>query len=455
MDKIETQTENFENFSNQNSPILESSDDLSASNSENFDLSDFFVSRGHCATERARPFSEYFAARESEGLLNYAREIHSASGPEVDVFDHIQNEKRKMIMMGSNDYLGFTHHPRIIKRVQKTIETWGVGIGGPPLLNGMTELHRQLESELAKLKGKEDALIFASGFQANLGWTNALLRSGDIILFDVLNHASLFDGIKLIRSQFKVRAMPFRHNDLTDLENKLKRASAARTKDQQIFVAVEGVYSMDGDVAPLPEITNLCQKYGAQVFVDDAHGTGVLGRNGSGTAEHFGVQDAIDLSMGTFSKVFGVTGGFIAGKKEVIDYLRYFSRSYMFSAHLPTMVVAAVLEGIEILKDTPALQMRLRQNAKQMRTNLHDIGLDVSLAEPTTPIIPVRIPPTTQAREVSKILHQEGIFMNVIETPAVPRDQERLRLSIMAGHQPAHLDRVTSVFKNLKEKNLL
>jgi 8-amino-7-oxononanoate synthase len=348
-------------------------------------------------------------------------------------------------MLGSNNYLGLAYHPFIREAVKRVIDDYGVGMGGPPLLNGMSDLHRQLELRLARLKGGEDALLFSSGYQANLGWVVGLLREGDILIYDELNHASLYDGVALAGAQS--RAIRFRHNDCFHLEQLLRRFGENRTG--QLIVAVEGVYSMDGDLAPIPQILKLCRKYGASLMVDDAHGTGVMGKTGAGTAEHFGVLGEIDIYLGTFSKAFGTTGGFIVARREVIDYLRFFARSYMFSAHLPPTTVATVLAGLEVIHREPERIARLHENAAYLEQGLNALNLNVRRE---AAILPVKIPSTIDLRCLNLRFHEEGIFLNPIEYPAVPKNEQRLRLSVMATHTKEDLDYALNVFKKLKKE---
>jgi 7-keto-8-aminopelargonate synthetase-like enzyme len=289
-------------------------------------------------------------------------------------------------------------------------------------------------------------MLFASGYQANLGWVTGLLRDDDVLLYDELNHASLYDGIAMAMSASRARAFRFRHNDCAHLESLLARFSG---KKSQIYVAVEGVYSMDGDLAPLPEVAALCRKFGAILIVDDAHGAGVMGAAGSGTAEHFGLRGEVDIAMGTFSKSFGVTGGFLVARREVIDYLRFFSRSYMFSAHLPVTTVAAVLAGLDVIAREPALLRRLHDNAAYLQKGLQFLGFDVPRG---AAILPVHIPPRIDLREMSRRFDEEGIFLNSIEYPAVPQDQQRLRLSVMATHTREDLDLAIAVFRKIKDE---
>jgi glycine C-acetyltransferase len=415
-------------------------------NSENFSLQDFFEFRGETLMDRVRPFSEHIRALNADGYALYGREVVGPTGRRVRVRDRAGTRERMMVMMGSNNYLGLANHPYVKQAVHAAIEDAGVGMGGPPLLNGMSSLHRRLEGQIAELKGKEDALLFASGFQANLGWISALLRSKDVLLYDELHHASLFDGIRIAHSTARVRTQSFRHNDVSHLSELLEKSRANLAPGAQIFVAVEGVYSMDGDLAPLPKIAGLCKAARAVLVVDDAHGTGVLGPKGGGTAEHFGIAEHVDLAMGTFSKAFGVTGGFIAGRRELVDYLRFFSKSYMFSAHLPQAMAAAVSAGVELVRTQPQLRESLHANVRAMVEGMRALGFDV---KSESAIVPVILPEQVPIRELGKRFHEEGLFVNLIEYPAVPKDSQRIRLSIMADHTPADIELALDVLGRL------
>lgn len=413
-------------------------------NAENFTLHDFVQVTGDTLLDRVTPFSDTLSDYTQKGLTLYAREVVSQPGPRVKIKDTLTGTVREMIMMGANDYLGFSSHPTIKQAVVNTVTELGVGMGGPPLLNGTSEVHRKLERALADLKGQEDALIFSSGFQANLGWTTALLRSGDTVIYDELNHASFFDGLLTARATRKVRAKSFRHNDLNELEQILIETAAKRQTNQLIYVAVEGLYSMDGDLAPLPQICDLCEKYKAILVVDDAHGTGVLGKNGGGASDHFGVSHRVDISMGTFSKTFGVTGGFLAGKKKVVDYLRFFSRSYVFSAHIPQSIAAGVLAGCEMIKAEPKLREQLHKNVDYMINGLYDMGVKVKT---DSAIIPIHTPQPINLRNLNRALHEAGLFVNPIEYPAVSLDEQRIRLSLMATHTKADIDEALEIIR--------
>jgi len=373
----------------------------------------------------------------------YLRPILSAADREVEVLDPFDGKPRKMLMFGSNNYLGFANHPFVRQKVRQAAERFGCGIGGPPLLNGYTALHRELEERLSDLKHSEDTLIFSTGYAANLGLLGALCTPNDRVFYDAHSHASFRDGLKLA----KVPAQKFAHNNLRQLRQLLQNEKP--DKNGQIFVGVEGVYSMDGDLAPLAEIVALCRRYGALLMVDDAHGTGVLGREGSGTAEHFGLNGKIDLTMGTFSKTFAVTGGFVSGDKALVHYLRFFARSYMFSASLPPTVIAAVLAGLELLKREPWRRQRLRENVAYLTAGLQALGFAL---RPQAAIIALPVPPEMNVRQAAFEFHRLGIFVNSVEFPAVPLDRQRFRISVMCTHTRDDLDRLLEAVEKVWRK---
>lgn len=381
-------------------------------------------------------FGQFINSLKDENVYTYCREVLSAQGKEVLIKDDVTLQPRKMLMFASNNYLGAANHPYVKEKVKAAIDRYGVGLGGPPLLNGYTKLMAELEERLAHLKHQEAAMVFSSGYAANLGMMVALTQSNDHVLYDELSHASFYDGLRMSQ----VPETKFNHNDLTDLENKL--AQLAKTTEDTVFVGVEGVYSMDGDLAPLDKIVPLVKKYNAFLMLDDAHGTGVLGKSGSGTAEHFGVEHEIDISMGTFSKSFAMTGGFLAGSKELINYMRFFARSYMFSAALPPSVLAAVLAGIDIIETKPELRENLLHNARYAIEKLRPYGI---YANTESAIIALQVPDWMDVRKANYFIHERGIFLNAIEYPAVPEGQERFRISVTTEHTFADIDRLVNV----------
>lgn len=410
------------------------------SGGENFDLRHILVhGRELALRERMEFFQDFLKSIADDREALTLRQVASAADRQVDVLDPHSGQKQSMLMFGSNSYLGLAHHPYVRQSVENAIRQYGTGIGGPPLLNGYTPLHRSLEERLAALKGAEDALLFSSGYGANVGAVTGLVNRKDMVLYDAYSHASFCDGMKMAG----VQSIHFPHNDTRKLASLLELQCGG---SHDVFVGVEGVYSMDGDLAPLNVIVPLCKKHGAILMLDDAHGTGVIGRTGRGTAEHFGVEGDVDLTVGTFSKTLAVTGGFIAGRKPVIDYLRYFARSYMFSASLPPMTVAAVHAGLDIMEREPELLDTLRDNIRYAIQGFRTLGFDVN---GDSPIIALRVPVGMNIRHAGQEFHRRGIFVNSIEYPAVPVSQQRFRISMMARHTRADIDMLLTAVKEV------
>ena len=408
---------------------------------ENFDLRQMLLmGRSMRLSEKTGAFDLFFQDLEQSGEMLCMRCVSSAADREVRVTEAADGSERTMLMFGSNNYLGLATHPHVIQKVRQAIDTYGAGIGGPPLLNGTTRLHRELEERLAALKGTEDALIFSSGYAANVGLITGLVNAGDVVFYDSYSHASFCDGLKLAGAQ----SHRFPHNDMAGLEQLLRQSQSTRKGD--IYVGVEGVYSMDGDLAPLDRILELCRKYDAILLVDDAHGTCVMGPTGRGTAEHFGVEGQVPITMGTFSKAFSVTGGFVAASRPVVNYLRFFARSYMFSASLPPAVIAAVLAGLDVMEREPGILESLRENIAYAAHGFQELGFD---ARPSAAIIPLLVPAWMDIRRAARKLHERGLFVNSVEYPAVPVSQQRFRISIMATHTRPDIDALLSAVQHV------
>jgi len=390
--------------------------------------------RDHDRAEQLR------AARDAD-LLPYFRRLEGPAGPVVEM------EGAERIMLGSNNYLGLTADPRVMAGAREALERYGTGLTGSRLLNGTIALHAELEAELADWMGTEDALVFTTGHQANLGTLGTLLGPGDTVIADSGDHASILDGCLLSRA--KLRA--FRHNRLEKLERALERAQA---DGGGILVVVDGVFSMEGDVADLPAIAELCAAHGARLMVDEAHGAGVLGARGAGTAELMGVEDAVDLRMGTFSKSLASCGGFVAGSHEVIDYLRIHSRAFLFTAAAVPAAVGAALAALRILRSAegPPLLEAVRESARRLEDGLEGLGFHVLRGDVTTPIVPVLVGDDWKAVLLWRALYDAGVFVNVALHPAVPPGGALLRTSVMATHDAATLDRALAAFARVKRE---
>ena len=385
--------------------------------------------------------AEQLEAAKQGDLLPYFRILTSQAGPVVEM------EGRETIMLGSNNYLGLTTDERVKQGARDALEAYGTGVTGSRLLNGTTPLHLELERELAEWMRTEDAIVFTTGYQSNLGAISAILEPGDTVICDSGDHASILDGCKLSGARLR----PFRHNRMDKLETMLQRAQADRSG---ALVVVDGVFSMEGDVCDLPPIVELAKRYGARLMVDEAHGVGVLGERGAGACELFGLEDEVDLRMGTFSKSLASCGGFIAGSAEVVEYLRISSRSFIFSASAVPAAVGSALEALRIIRsEGPELFERLLGNAAYLRQGFRDLGLQVvepgrlpDGSEATTPVVPVVVGEDWQAVLLWKALFDAGVYTNVAIHPAVPPGGALLRTSLMATHEREHLDRALEVF---------
>jgi len=411
--------------------------------------------RGHEREELLR------AAREAD-VLPYFHVLTSAAMPVVEM------EGAERIMLGSNNYLGLTGDERVMKGAEDALHRYGTGLTGSRFLNGTIPLHLELEQEIAEWMNTDAALVFTTGHQANLSTLGTILGPADTVIVDSGDHASVFDGCLLSRA--KLRA--FRHNRLDKLEKMLDRA---QSDGGGVLVVVDGVFSMEGDIAPLREICDLCERYGARLMVDEAHGAGVLGARGAGTAELLGVEDRVDLRMGTFSKSLASCGGFVAGPADVIEYLRIYSRPFLFTASAVPASLGAALAALRVLcsADGPPLLERVLANARRLRDGLQDLGfavvepqelpVDVASApgvvgegagppQIVTPIVPVLIGDDWKAALLWKALYDGGVFVNTALHPAVAPGGALLRTSVMATHDHAVLDRALSVFARVKRE---
>ncbi len=374
----------------------------------------------------------YTTAREvqASGYYPYFRAIEDSHDTEVVVQGH------RKIMVGSNNYLGMTHHPKVLAAAKAALDRYGSGCTGSRFLNGTLDLHEQLESELAEFLGKEDALVFSTGFQTNLGVIGTLVGRNEHIFSDRLNHASIIDGSRLSFGT----THRYGHSDMEDLERQLRKAPEGAGK----MIITDGIFSMEGDIAELPAVTSLGEVYGAKVVVDDAHAFGVLGKTGAGTAEHFGLVDDVDLIVTTFSKSLASIGGVVAGPEPVIHYLKHHARPLIFSASMPPSAVATVLAALDVLRSEPERLEQLWRNTHRMQQGLVDMGYDIGGSE--TPVIPVVIGELDRMLVFWKELFDAGVFTNPVTPPAVPEDSCRLRISLMATHTDEHVDQVLDAF---------
>lgn len=380
---------------------------------------------------------DYTQAKEAIalGIYPYFRALSDTEGAVAHF------EGRDVIMIGSNNYLGLTTDPRVRKAAQDAVERYGTSVTGSRFLNGTLELHLELDRRLAKFVGKEAALVFPTGYQTNVGTISALVQKGDYVIIDKDDHASIVDGCLMSRGEMR----RFRHNNVSSLDDVLSKLPPEAGK----LVVVDGVYSMGGDIAPLPEIVAICKKYGARIMVDDAHGIGVTG-NGRGTANHFDLTDDVDLIMGTFSKSFASIGGFIAGSADVIHYIQHHARSLIFSAALTASSAAAALTALDIMETEPEHVESLWDNAEYMRKGLKELGYDTGNSN--TPIIPILLREDFRTVLAWHALIEEGVYTNPVLPPGVPPGSSLLRTSYMATHQKEHLDKALQGFAVVGER---
>nr|WGD82992.1 glycine C-acetyltransferase [Bacillus subtilis] len=368
------------------------------------------------------------------------KQLESMQGPSVTV------NHQKVIQLSSNNYLGFTSHPRLINAAQEAVQQYGVNTGSVRTIAGTFTMHQELEKKLAAFKKTEAALVFQSGFTTNQGVLSSILSKEDIVISDELNHASIIDGIRLTKADKKV----YQHVNMSDLERVLRKSMNYRMR----LIVTDGVFSMDGNIAPLPDIVELAEKYDAFVMVDDAHASGVLGENGRGTVNHFGLDGRVHIQVGTLSKAIGVLGGYAAGSKVLIDYLRHKGRPFLFSTSHPPAVTAACMEAIDVLLEEPEHMERLWENTAYFKAMLVKMGLTLTKSE--TPILPILIGDEGVAKQFSDQLLSHGVFAQSIVFPTVAKGKARIRTIITAEHTKDELDQALDVIeKTAKELQLL
>lgn len=382
--------------------------------------------------DKARGVHNYTEAKEA-GIYPYFHELTSGQDTVV------QMEGRETIMIGSNNYLGLTSHPEVIKAGIEALKKYGTGCSGSRFLNGTLDIHIELEKELASFLHKEAVMTFSTGFQSNLGIISAIVGRNDYILMDKENHASIYDGCKLSYG----RMLRFNHADMEDLERKLQ----AVPQESGALIVTDGVFSMSGDICKLPEIIKLAKKYGARVMVDDAHGLGVLGKHGRGTAEYFGLEKEVDIIMGTFSKSLASLGGYMAADREVVEYVKHTSRPYIFSASITPASVASALAALKILEREPERVKQLADISDYMRQGLKKLG--VKIIESKTPIIPIYTYDDVKAFTACKLLLERGVYVNPVITPATPPGMALLRTSYTATHTKSQMDKAMKAIKEV------
>jgi glycine C-acetyltransferase len=418
--------------------------DVNKINSDHFSTFDFVNFESDDMFEVSEYFWAYLQDWERKKYMVYGQPIASAPTPEFEVIDHYTRTKRKFLNFCSYNYLGYSFHPQVKKAVQDAIAKYGTGAVSAPLLSGYYDLTLQLENAIAGFKGQEAAVVFPTGYSANLGTLSGILRPGDVAVLDILSHASIYDGVFLSGADFKA----FAHNSPRHLEKVLESL-----KGKRVIVCLEGVYSMDGDLANLPEIVPLCKKYGAKILLDEAHATLIFGERGGGVGEHFGVEDEIDITIGTFSKAFGAIGGFAAGKMKLMTYLRMSARSYVFSCAMAPHTAAGILKVMELYLQDKSPREKLWENTRYMQQKLKEAGMDIGSSK--SQVIPVMTGEDLRLREISKRIMEKGLYTGMVTFPAVPKKRTRLRLSVSSSHTREQMDRCVDilgeVFDDMRE----
>lgn len=405
-------------------------DDYTLVDFADFDSDDLF--------EVTEYFYEYLRDASERKYMVYGQPMMSGPRTEFEVYDNNAKHVRKFYNFCSYNYLGYSFHPEVIRAVQKALGKYGTGAVSAPLLSGYSYPVKELEDELAVLKGKEEAVVFSTGYGTNLGVLSALLKPGDAAVLDILSHASIYDGVRLSGADIKI----FAHNNPRQLEKVLKGLTGKRT-----IVCIEGVYSMDGDLSNLPELIPIAKKYGAKILVDEAHSSLVFGDKGGGVAQHFGLEDQVDISIGTFSKSFAALGGFAAGTKKLMTYIRMFARSYVFSCAMAPHTAVGILKILDIFKKDKSAKEKLWENTRYMWKELKAAGLDI--ANTKSQVIPIMVGSDLKLREISKRLLHEGLYTGIVTYPAVSKNKTRLRLSISAAHTKEQMDACVRILKKV------
>ena len=412
-------------------------------NSDEYNLGDFFNIPSDDLFFKTESAFSYLKDMEAKGYNRYRTMLLSSIKNRVNILDQKTNKVKELIMMGSSDYLGLINHPKVKDAIKIAIEEYGMGSSSAPLLAGSTDLHFELEEKLAKFLNFEEVIIFPTGYMANMGCISALVDKDDLTIFDSAIHASVLDGCKLSGGSFRI----FKHSDIRNLSMLL---SKYQDKFKGKLIVVEGVYSMDGDLVPLPDILGIAKEFGAKIMVDDAHGIGVMGENGRGTVNHFGLDDQVDIVMGSLSKSLGCLGGFVASSKEVIHYLRYFSKPYFYAVNLPPAIAASALAALEIIETEPKLIKQLWKNTNYFKEKLTISGVEFNHSE--TPIFSVTVGEELRLKKVSKYIHEQGVYVDTIPYPAVPKDKTRIRMRVTAMHKKSDLDEAVSVIHDALDK---
>jgi 8-amino-7-oxononanoate synthase len=406
-----------------------------------YDYTNFYFGSGDDAFAMLDPFAEWWKDSKPAGYYLYGLPMQGAPTTRVDIRSTKTDEiHHDLLNFASYNYLGLSYRPEVKEAVIEAVRHYGNGASGSPILSGALEVHYELADRLAAFKQKEAVLLFPTGYSVNVGVIAGLMRSGDLIVADQYAHASIVDGMILSKATSRF----FRHNKVEDLERKLKRFEGKK------LVVVEGVYSMDGDIAVLPDILEVCQRYGARIMIDEAHSTFIYGENGRGVTEYFGLDDEIDIHIGTFSKSLGGQGGYVAGSQKLIDYLRGFSRSRFFSCGLSPVVAAGILKALELFEAEPELRTKLWDNVEFMQKRLRDSGVAVGDSE--SQVIPIMVSDDARVLEIGETLMREGVYLNPVKYPAVPKHKSRFRMSISAAHSREELEEGAHIITTVLER---
>jgi glycine C-acetyltransferase len=406
------------------------------------DYSNFFWGSGKDPFDILDPFDDWFDEARPQGYYLFGQPMSSTPKTRIDVVEQLHYEHLEgLINLASYNYLGLSYRPEVIEAAREAILKYGTGSSGSPILSGTTELHEELQNKIAAFKHKESCLLFPSGYSANVGIIAGLMRSGDLIVTDQFAHASIVDGIILSKAQVRY----FRHNNAADLDRKLKDFSGRK------LVIVEGVYSMDGDLANLPEIVEVCQRNGARIMIDEAHSAFLFGKNGRGVAEHFGLDDQIDVHMGTFSKSLGGQGGYVVGSRKLIRYLKGFGRSHVFSCALAPGVVGGLIKACDIARAEPQLRDRLWENTNLLQALLRERNVDIG--DSKSQVIPIMIRDDDRVFKVAEDMIHHGVYLNPVRYPAVGKHRSRLRISVTSSHTHEELHAAADIIARVMDKH--
>jgi glycine C-acetyltransferase len=419
-------------------------DEAGGSRFAEYDYSNFYYGAGDDPLNLLRPFNDWYREALPNGYYLYSEPLLSAPTTHVRVRDGKTGEARELLNLASYNYLGISYREEVKQAAIEATKLYGLGASGSPILSGTMAIHQELAQELADFKDKEAAILFPTGYSANVGFISSLMRAGDTILLDQYSHASIVDGAILAKS----KTVFFRHNQPLDLERKLSGVKGKK------LVVVEGVYSMDGDVCVLPEIVEVCKRHGARILIDEAHSTFLFGPNGRGVAEHFGLEKEIDFHLGTFSKSLGGQGGFVCGSQEMVNYVNAFGRSRFFSCNLAPSLTAGLLAGLRIIEREPELRAKLWSNVAYLRRRFAEEGIDIGKS--TSQVMPVLVNNDAKVFAVAERIQQRGLFLQPVTYPAVPKHKSRLRISVSAAHSEADLEvAVQAIAGVLREEGII